>query len=237
VAYEYTLNGGRTEKVSAPSGVASVQIVPTRQASFLTARAVAADGSVSGGTLDIFHEFSPTPAADKDLNGDGAPDLLTVGGTRGLGPGLWLATGKIKQSSAAEIGELAKPATDIGINGNGFNSGAGGPSDFNSAQAITGLFFGDGFQAVLIYYPTGNDAGGGAILAGSGDGSVLEPISGSETSISAGTLTDVDGDNPPPGGTSPIARGGIVSAGREVSAEQLQLCGRRLGAARVSKWG
>lgn len=195
VAYEYTLNGSRTERVRAPSGVASVQIVPTRRTSFLTAYAVAADGSVSGGTLDIFFAVSTRPATDKDLNGDGVPDLLTVGGTPGLGPGLWLATGKAKRSSAAEIGELTKPATDIGVNGNGFNPG-GGPSDFNGAQAITGLFTGNGFQDVLIYYPSGNDAGGGAVLAGSGDGSAIEPISGNEFTISAGQLTDANGDNP-----------------------------------------
>lgn len=195
VAFEYTLNGGPVETVSAPSGAASVQIIPTRQTSFLTAYAVAADGTVSGGTLDIFQAFSPVPAADKDLNGDGAPDLLTVGGTPGLAPGLWLAAGK-KSSCPAEIGELAKPATDIGINGNGFNPGAGGPSDFNGAQAITGLFTGDGFQDVLIYYPSGNDAGGGEILAGSGDGSAIEPISGNVSTISPGILTDANGDNP-----------------------------------------
>jgi hypothetical protein len=196
VAYKYTLNGGRAKKVSAPSGLASVQIVPTRRTSFLTAYAVAADGSISGGTLDTFFAVSTRPAADKDLNGDGAPDLLTVGGTPGLSPGLWLATGKIKPSRAAKTGELNRPATDIGINGNGFNPGAGGPSDFNGAQAITGMFFGDGFQDVLIYYPSGNDAGGGEVLAGSGDGSALEPISGNTATISSGILTDANGDNP-----------------------------------------
>lgn len=196
VAYEYTVNGSRTKTVSAPSGVASVQVIPTTRTSLLAAYAVAADGSVSGEAVDFFFAFSPQPAADKDLNGDGAPDLLTVGGTTGLGPGLWLATGKVKPSNAARIGELNRPATDIGINGNGFNTGAGGPSDFDGAQAITGLFFGDGFQDTLIYYPSGNDAGGGAILAGSGDGSPFIPISGNETSISAGILTDANGDNP-----------------------------------------
>lgn len=135
------------------------------------------------------------PAADKDMNGDGVPDLLTVGGTAGLGPGLWLATGKAKQSIAARIGQLTKPATDIGINGNGVN-GDGSPADFDGAQAITGLFTGHSFQDVLIYYPAGNDAGGGVILAGNGDGSALDPVSGKEYTISSGLLTDANGDNP-----------------------------------------
>src|ERR1700690_653544 len=145
VSYEYTLTGGATQQVSAPSGVGSVPIPPTRQTSYLTAYAVAADGTVSGGTQDIFRAFSPRPAADKDLNGDGTPDLVNVGGTKGLPPGLWLATGKAKPRSAATAGRLSVPATDIGINGDGF-SDPGSPSDFNGAQVITGLFTGDGFQ-------------------------------------------------------------------------------------------
>ncbi len=194
-AYQYTLNGGPTATVSAPSGVASVQIVPTRQTSFLTAYAVAADGTVSGGTLDIFKATSPTPAADKDMNGDGAPDLLTVGDTKGLAPGLWLATGKVNPASAAHKGRLNLPATDIGING--WSNVPGSPSDFDGAQAITGLFTGDGFQDVLLYYPSGNDAGGGAVLAGSGDGSALQSqVSPNSVDIPSGAFTDFNGDNP-----------------------------------------
>jgi hypothetical protein len=196
VSYEYTLNSGATEDVSAPSGTASVQIVPARRTSFLTAYAVAADGTVSGGTTDIFFAKSPVPAADKDMNGDGVPDLLTVGGTSGLGSGLWLATGKATPAHATKIGKLNAPPTDIGINGDGINPGAESPSDFNGAQVITGLFTGDGFQDVLIYYPSGNDAGGGVVLAGSGDGSALWPISGNASAISAGDLADANGDNP-----------------------------------------
>jgi hypothetical protein len=195
VAYKYTVNGV-TKKVPAPSGVASVQIVPARQTSFLTAYAVAADGTVSGGTEDIFKAFTTHPATDKDFNGDGVPDLLTVGGTPGLAAGLWLATGQAKHPGAAKRGRLNVPATDIGINGNGLSI-PGSPSDFNGAQAIAGQFTGDGFQDVLIYYPSGNDAGGGAVLAGSGDGSPLQSqISGNEFTITPGALTDANGDNP-----------------------------------------
>jgi hypothetical protein len=193
VAYKYTLNGV-TKKVPAPSGVASVPIVPTRQTSFLTAYAIAADGTVSGGTEDIFQAFTTHPAPDKDLNGDGAPDLLTVGGTPGLAPGLWLATGKTKYPIAGMNGQVKVPATDIGVNG--WSSVPGSPSDFTGAQAITGHFTADGFQDVLVYYPSGNNAGGGAVLAGSGDGSPLQPISGNEWSILSGQLADANGDNP-----------------------------------------
>jgi hypothetical protein len=197
VGYQYTLNGGPAEQLSAPSGSASLPVVvPLQRTNVLTAYAVAADGTVSAGTQDTFLAYSPTPAADKDLNGDGTPDLLTVGETSGLAPGLWLATGKTSPPGAARRGRLTLPATDIGINGNGSSPGAGSPSEFDGAQAITGLFAADGFQDILIYYPSGSDAGGGAVLAGSGDGTALDPISGNVWDIASGDLSDLNGDNP-----------------------------------------
>ena len=192
VAYEYTVNGGAMQTVQAPSGTASAEIVPARQHNRLFAYAVAADGTVSGGAVYDFYAVAATPAADKDLNGDGLPDLLTVGNTAGLAPGLWLATGQ--PAAGGSAGLVTVPATDIGING--VLSSPGSPADFNGAQAITGRFFGYGFQDVLLYYPSGNDAGGGAIVAGQGDGSALWPFSGSECNISSGILTDFNGDNP-----------------------------------------
>ena len=113
VAYQYTVNDGVTQTVLAPSGTASVDIAPTRQHDRLVASAVAADGTVSGGTVDDFFARAAAPAADKDLNGDGRPDLLTVGNTAGLAPGLWQATGRPTTGGAA--GLVTVPATDIGI--------------------------------------------------------------------------------------------------------------------------
>lgn len=198
VAYQYTLNGGATQTIPAPSGSASSAIVPTRQDNRLIAYAVAADGTVSGGTVDDFTARAATPAADKDLNGDGQPDLLTVGNTAVLAPGLWQATGRPATSGSA--GLVNVPATDIGINGNGFNT-LGSPADFNGAQAITGDFFGRGFQDVLVYYPSGFNgdsevAGEGEVLAGPGDGSALNSVPQSDCAISSGILADFNGDNP-----------------------------------------
>jgi hypothetical protein len=198
VAYQYTLNDGATQTIQAPSGTASSAIVPTRQNNRLIAYAVAADGTVSGGTVDDFVARAATPAADKDLNGDGLPDLLTVGNTAGLSPGLWQATGR--PAAGGNAGLVNVPATDIGVNGNGFNT-VGSPADFNGAQAITGGFMGRGFQDVLVYYPSGFNgdsefAGEGVVMAGPGDGSALQPVSGSNCAISAGTLADLNGDNP-----------------------------------------
>ncbi len=194
VAYQYTVNGGVTQTIPAPAGTANASIIPARQHTRLIAYAVAADGTVSGGTVDDFYAKAATPAADKDLNGDGLPDLLTVGNTSGLAPGLWQATGR-PAAGDGHAGLVTVPATDIGINGNGFNT-PGSPADFNGAQAITGNFFDYGFQDVLLYYPSGIHAGGGAILAGQGDGSALWPYSGSTCSITQGDLTDFNGDNP-----------------------------------------
>lgn len=190
VAYQYTLNGSQVQTVQAPSGTVSVQITPTREQSELTAYAVAADGTVSGGTVDIFYAVAASPAADHDMNGDGLPDLLTVGGTAGLGPGLWLAAGE-----PGGTGQVAVPATDIGINGNGFNI-PGSPTDFNGAQAITGGFTGDGFQDVLIYYTSGDFAGEGAVLPGQGDGSAFPAPAQQGCFIPSVGLADSNGDSP-----------------------------------------
>ncbi len=195
VAYKYSLNGGKLVKIAAPSGTASVQIaVPERQTQSLTAYAVAADGTVSGGTLDNFIATLSPAAADKDLTGDGVPDLLTVGDTTGLAPGLWLATGRTAPGAAAK-GRVKTPATDIGANGDGTSS-PGSPADFDGAQAITGQFIGRGFQDVLLYFPSGSDAGGGEVMAGSGDGSVLQTNSGDTFSVPSGTFADLNSDNP-----------------------------------------
>ena len=192
VAYQYTLNGEATQTIAAPAGTASPAIEPTRYDNELTAYAVAADGTVSGGTLVNFTARAATPTADKDLNGDGLPDLLTVGGTAGLAPGLWQATGR--PAAGGKAGLVNVPATDIGVNGT--LSIPGSPADFDGAQAITGGFFGTGFQDVLTYYPSGTFAGEGVVLAGQGDGSALQTISGSECVISSGGLADFNGDNP-----------------------------------------
>lgn len=199
VAYQYTLNDGATQTIPAPYGTASTTIVPSRYDNELFAYAVAADGTVSGGTLDDFRARAATPAADKDLNGDGLPDLLTVGDTAGLAPGLWQATGR--PATGRKAGLVTVPATDIGVNGNGFNT-VGSPADFNGAQVITGGFYGTGFQDVLIYYPSGFNgqsefAGEGEVVAGEGDGSALRPpTSESNCAIFSGGLADFNGDNP-----------------------------------------
>ena len=108
VAYEYTVNGGATQTIAAPSGTANPAIVPTRYDNQVIAYAVAADGTVSGGSVDNFAARAAAPTADKDLNGDGIPDLLTVGDTAGLASGLWLATGRGAAGGKAGTGECSR---------------------------------------------------------------------------------------------------------------------------------
>lgn len=194
VAYQYSLNGGTTRTVEAPGATASIQIViPQRQMQSLVVWAVAADGSKAA-TLDDFTAFLITPAADKDLTGDGVPDLLTVGDPAGLGPGLWLATGVAAPAAAAK-GALKTPAVDIGINGDDTNI-PGSPSDWNGAQVVTGQFMGAGFQDLLVYFPSGTNAGGGVLLDGPGDGSALPQNANYGAAIFQGDLSDSNGDNP-----------------------------------------
>ena len=87
---------------------------------------------------------------------------------------------------------MLTPATNIGTEGNGVGT------TFNGAEAIMGHFTDDGFTDVLIYYPSTGDVGGGMVLNGSGDGSVLQTErSGNEVSIESGEFSDpFTGDNP-----------------------------------------
>jgi hypothetical protein len=67
---------------------------------FITVDTVDHAGNLSPPVTYFLDLATPPPAADKDMNGDGIPDLLTVGGTPGLPSGLWLATGKPEPSAA-----------------------------------------------------------------------------------------------------------------------------------------
>src|ERR1035438_6757365 len=190
-AYSYQLNAGAPATVTASaSGDASITVVPTRATNTLTVTSLSAGGNV-GGTATVVFNAAPAPsAADSDLNGDGKADLLTVGSSaNGLPPGLWLALGQGN-------GQVVTAATDIGVNGNG-SAGDNSPADFTGAQVITGHFGGTGLQDVLAYSPSGPNAGQANILFGNGTGAPLQAqLSGNEQTLSAGTFTDLNGDNP-----------------------------------------
>lgn len=186
--YSYQLNVTAPATVTATSsGDASITIVPTSSANTLTVTSLSAGGNRGGTATVAFNAAPAAPAADSDLTGDGKADLLTVGSSaNGLPPGLWLAPG-------LGNGQVQTAVTDIGVNGNG--TGSGSPTDFNGAQVITGHFGGTGLQDVLAYYPANFDQAN--ILFGNGTGAPLQAqVSGNEVTLSGGTFSDLNGDNP-----------------------------------------
>jgi hypothetical protein len=188
VRYLVQVNGGQIKTVQAASGSANIAVVPTGRTGSLNVTAVAVDGTRSSKVSEKFIGIGAKPAANQDINGDGVPDLVTVGGTPGLTSGLWLASG-------VKNGRVRVPAKNIGALGAGFNT-APSPSDFDGGQVIVGNYFGDGFQDFLVYFTSGLRANSGAVLlAGSGDGSVVDPISGNGMDL-FGNLADYNGDNP-----------------------------------------
>lgn len=188
-SYTYQINGSSPVSVPANgSGAASAAVTPSSGANILTVTAVAAGGNLGQSTTCIFPASTANPTADRDLTGDGTPDLLTVGtGNSSISHGLWEAAGQ------GIGGQVNTTPVDIGANGNG-TAGDNAPTDFDGAQAITGQFTADNLQDVLIYYPT---TGAGAVLAAPGDGTaLLAQRSGHETTITGGILSDANGDNP-----------------------------------------
>ncbi|MBV1855883.1 LamG-like jellyroll fold domain-containing protein [Catellatospora tritici] len=188
-SYLYQLNGGAPQSVAASGGNATISVKPTRSTNTLTVTSLSAGGNIGDTASVVFNAAPAAAAAAGDLTGDSAADLVTVGGANGLPVGLWQATGR-------DDGQLLPAASDIGANGNGVG-GTYSPDEFTGAQAVTGRFTGTGLQDVLVYYPGGVNAGGGAVLAGPGDGSAIQSQQSSNVyNLSVGLLTDNNGLNP-----------------------------------------
>jgi hypothetical protein len=183
--FVYQVNSGPGVSVDATSGNAQARIVFTSFINVLSAYAVGPDGAIGDATTEFVKAAYPPPAADQDFTGDGRPDLLTVGGTPGLASGLWMAPGR------TGWGQVSLPAVNLGING---VIGGHSPSVYDGGQVISGKFTGFSFEDVLVYFPSGFDAGGAMIFGGNGDGSPLNPTT--ETSLFSGTFSDFNGDNP-----------------------------------------
>ncbi|MBV1855076.1 hypothetical protein [Catellatospora tritici] len=193
-SYLVQLNGGTPSSVTADAAnnyQASVTITPTRHTNVLSVISVSAGGNIGDSAQRVFVSNPGPGMPDADLTGDGIADLLSVGGVNNLTSGLWLASGKSN-------GTVAPAMTNIGVRGIGIGL-HDDSTDFDDAIAVTGRFYGAGPQDVLVYYPTGyrtgvngysagENAGGGFILEGRGDGSPLSPIG--EANISAGTFNN-----------------------------------------------
>lgn len=194
-AYSYQLNGGAPRTVTAgASGTATASVTPTSGFNTLTVTAESPGGNPGGTATFRFSAATPAPAADGDMTGDGIPDLVTVGGTRGVPSGLWVAAGTPAANGTTGSGQVAIPAVNIGTSGVPF-AGDNSPADFDGAQVVTGQFMGEGLQDYLVYYPSGQFAGDAVALAGDGHGSLLGVSSDNETS-SDWALSDPNGDIP-----------------------------------------
>ncbi|GAA1381464.1 hypothetical protein GCM10009661_57920 [Catellatospora chokoriensis] len=188
--YRYSVNDGAVREVKASSGQATIALTLTTRTSLLEVNAVGAGGTVSLGSVKYFLAMSAQPAVDKDSNGDGYPDLLISGDPAGLGSGIWLASG---DPAGSATGRLRTPAVNVGVHGPFGND----PERFDGAQIVTGAFMGNGFTDVLAYTPNGINPGGGFFMSGTGDGSVMMThISGNEQHLSAGYMSDFNGNNP-----------------------------------------
>jgi hypothetical protein len=186
--YEYWVNSGKHRSVRAnKAGSATVSLTFTTHRNELFVEGVGSDGTVGAATVGVYLANGAAPAAEKDSDGDGVPDLLAVGDPSGLGSGLWLAAGK---PSGAATGRVRTPAVNIGANG----AGDGDPSYFDGANVIMGNFLGNNLQDLLVYFVSGPKAGAGIILPGTGDGSV-EAGSDSVDANSA-DFQDINGDIP-----------------------------------------
>ncbi|GIF69402.1 hypothetical protein Ais01nite_74370 [Asanoa ishikariensis] len=189
--YLYQLNAGPHASVPADSsGNGSITITPTRRTNTLTVSSVSAGGNIGVDAATVTFTTAPfaTFAADADLTGDNFADLVTVGNTKDLPSGVWLAPGK-------NTAQVTTSAGNIGINGNGV-VGDNRPANFDGAQVVTGIFTGEGPQDVLVYYPTDTATAGkgsGVVITGNGDGSALQAqLSGTGHTIPANELLERD---------------------------------------------
>lgn len=193
--YSYQLNASAPVTVSAgASGTATGSVTPISGPNTLTVTAESPGGNLGGTATFQFIAATPPPAADGDMTGDGIPDLVTVGGTRGVPSGLWVAAGKPAATGTTGSGQVVTPAVNIGTHGAPF-TGDNSPADFDGAQVVTGQFMGEGLQDYLLYYPSGQGAGDTIALAGDGHGSLLG-VSSSIMTSDDWAFTDPNGDIP-----------------------------------------
>ena len=176
-SYLVQLNGAAPVSFPADgSGNATITFKPNRHTNVLSVTSLSPGGNVGASAQRIFVAQPGPDRPDGDLSGDGAADLVAVGGSNNITSGLWLGTGR-------NTGQVQPSMTNIGARGIGLGV-HDNAADYDDAIALTGHFFGSGLQDVLVYYPAGYrdpagaNTGGGVIIEGYGDGSVLSPIGG-----------------------------------------------------------
>ncbi|MFI0719788.1 LamG-like jellyroll fold domain-containing protein [Streptomyces sp. NPDC021224] len=191
--YAYQINQSSPVTVDA-KGALTITVPVSRLVNTLTVTAFSPGGNLGQPASTEFLGTAITPAAaDGDVNLDGTPDLVTVGGPgSSLPSGAWLAAGH-------PYGSVSEAATDIGVGGLQTDDEAGTPkpSDWDGAQAVTGDFCGNGAQDVLAYFSAD---GSGAVVCNDGSSGALAPgnpttigTSSAPYEIPDGTFTDADG--------------------------------------------
>ncbi|WP_234344275.1 LamG-like jellyroll fold domain-containing protein [Streptomyces sp. NRRL F-5123] len=191
--YAYQINQSSPVTVDA-KGALTVTVPVSRLVNTLTVTAFSPGGNLGQPASTEFLGTAITPAAaDGDVNLDGTPDLVTVGGPgTSLPSGAWLAAGH-------PYGSVSEAATDIGVNGlqTDDEAGTAKPSDWDGAQAVTGDFCGNGAQDVLAYF---SGDGSGAVVCNDGSSGALAPgnpttigTSSAPYEIPDGTFADADG--------------------------------------------
>ncbi|MGH3863523.1 hypothetical protein, partial [Actinokineospora sp.] len=161
--YRYQLSGGTPVTVNATNGTWSGPITATRITGHtLTVQALNSVGTVGPtATWTIVPSPLATPDPTGDLSGDGKPDILTIGGTAGTAPGLWLTPGN--------GGNQLLTPYNIGIRGTGLSTSSGKPADWNNTLLTSGYFSESGLNDLMAVLPNGDIL----IYTVPGDGSAL----------------------------------------------------------------
>ncbi|OKJ17115.1 FG-GAP repeat domain-containing protein [Kitasatospora sp. CB01950] len=144
-AYAYQVGGEAPKTATADaSGNAVLTVTPVSAYSNLTVVPLSPGGNRGPQATAGLNAAQP-PRVAGDIDGDGRPDLLLVGGQFGLGDGLWLAKG--------QGGGVLAPAVQVGAAGTGRNA-PGGAADWNGVLAVGGRFNGSTADSVLAYVPS-----------------------------------------------------------------------------------
>ncbi|MFJ8364463.1 FG-GAP-like repeat-containing protein [Streptomyces sp. NPDC093984] len=159
--------------VPAAGGSTPTQVTltpPSTGLNVLYVRSIDSAGNISGtaAELDVWTQYgTPTVSVDGDFNGDGVPDIVSVGTSSN--PGLWLYEGNADSNNNPN-GTLAAP---MQIGEKGTVNGSGQPSDWNGVLITHGVFnTKDGTQDLLVrtsngavtVYPGTGDSGDNSTL-------------------------------------------------------------------------
>ena len=197
LSYSYSLSSGNSGTVAAGKAsphAAAFSVTPGSTYNVLTVTAVGPGRMTSAAATCDFGAAQPPPEADQDLTGDNIPDLVTIGNTPGVAPGLWLAAGE--GSDGTFNGTVNTAATDIAPNG---PQDLGTPSSFDGDQALIGQYDGPSSNAVEVYDPSTGDA---YLLQGESNGTVntsaetnVDGVFGFQPYIDASGDTNPSADN------------------------------------------